>query len=358
MVQWFLSLPIQIQAALIGTTTTIVVLFLREMVFQIWHEKREARKNTLTIYRKYADPLASASVSLLWRLNEIFYQEGRGAFLKAQEPRTKFESYKRRSTLYRLGALMGWIRAFRRELSFLTTNNREQLPELENAIFNFEAALADGPHIEIERVEGLTKLWEIDLPKEPEKVSAIAVHLEQLIKRRLHTSNIQTVTLLTEQDQIDLCKQTADLICDHLKINSLNAEIIRETRARAIQRMAIREAWLYRDWQAGIGDLMIYETSTNDRRFEVIGYRGFETMLCGDNEEQKRWLQRLTNVVDDLDISGADRFDARTRQLRNTMVASAQIVKALAKVTKRYSGINSKTLELAQKIIDDNQQRT
>ena len=178
--------------------------------------------------------------------------------------------------------------------------------------------------------------------------------MEQLIKRRLHTSNIQTVTLLDEQDQISLCQEAADLICNRLTINPLGADIIQETRARAIHRMAIREAWLYRDWQAGIGDLMIYETSAGDRRFEVIGYQKFEAMILSGDEEQKRWLQRLTNVVDDLDVSGADRFDARIQQLQNTMVATPQIVKALAIATKRYSGINDKTLSVAEKIINDN----
>jgi hypothetical protein len=64
---------------------------------------------------------------------------------------------------------------------------------------------------------------------------------------------------------------------------------------------------------------MLRESPSHARRFDVIGYRKFEAMICEGSDEERRWLRRLANTIDSLDISGADRFDARVELLRTAV---------------------------------------
>jgi hypothetical protein len=91
------------------------------------------------------------------------------------------------------------------------------------------------------------------------------------------------------------------------------------------EAFAIREAWLYRDWQAAIGDLMLIESSTHDPRFSVIGYRTFEAMYRNQGEN-KLLLERLARVTEDLDVRGDPRLDARIDQLRSVHVTVARLI--------------------------------
>ncbi|MHC4518695.1 MAG: hypothetical protein ACYTAS_08920, partial [Planctomycetota bacterium] len=118
-------------------------------------------------------------------------------------------------------------------------------------------------------------------------------------------------------------------------------------------QISIRESWLYRDWQAGIGDLMIAKTSSGQRNFEVVGYKDFESMVLAGKKEEERWLARLKGTLDDLDVSGADEFDARVNQLRTTMIANAKLIRALAQVKTRQHLVSDKTLRIADEILRD-----
>ena len=41
----------------------------------------------------------------------------------------------------------------------------------------------------------------------------------------------------------------------------------------------MRQAWIYRDWQQAIGDVMIRDIKGPVRRFDIIGYGEFEALL-------------------------------------------------------------------------------
>jgi hypothetical protein len=326
-----------------------VGILLRDLILKSLQEKRLQKKKTFDIYLKYSDPLASSASSLLWRLNEIFYHPGRGIFLK--EPRTDFEIYKSISTQYRLASLLGWIRAFRRELSFLKINKKERLKSLKKAISFIESALADGPHIEKRRLEGLAELWGITLPRQSDIEVKISISLNNILQQKLHSAKVSVATELNQQDQYDICKKAAQVICRSLGIDWITEQIITETRARAIQMISIKESWLYRDWQAGIGDLMIKEVGHSSRAFDVIGFRDFEALKVSEDIENKRWLTRLNNIFDGIDVSIEDTFDARLQQLRNTMVATAKLVLALTDIQPHHHILLENTLNLAKEII-------
>jgi len=343
------SLDPTTKAALIAATVTLLGIFLRDLLFALLKERRERKETALSIYRTYADPLISSATSLLWRLNEVFNVRGRSTYLR--QPSTEFEQYKKISTVYRLASLIGWIRAYQREVSFLEPYGRRRLAALENAIRSLEAALADGPHIEIERVKGLAKAWDLRLPDESGKCDELGVLLNNVIKPKLHAEGVSLASELSDPAKEELCAQCAQVICKALGTSPILSDQVAESREEAVRSMDIREAWIYRDWQSGIGDVMIHQVTYGGRAFEVIGFAEFESLYLDSTREHAGWLDRLKRMFDDLDVDGDRRVDARIAQLEKTMFASAQLVVAMASIEKRHNVRLKDTLSLARELL-------
>lgn len=98
---------------------------------------------------------------------------------------------------------------------------------------------------------------------------------------------------------------------------------------------------------------MISEVSGANRRFDVLGFKGFERLLNSDDEETKRWIHRLVRVFDDLDISGADKFDARVVMLEHTFLATIDILVALTEIDKGRTAFAEGTLLEAKRVKGD-----
>ncbi|MGC1586005.1 MAG: hypothetical protein WA791_09905, partial [Rhodomicrobium sp.] len=96
----------------------------------------------------------------------------------------------------------------------------------------------------------------------------------------------------------------------------------------------IKEAYIYRDWQAAIGDLMITGVTAGPRRFDVIGYGVFETRYLDSQSIEpgvgdRRWFDRLESLFHDLDMSKTGLFDARRQQVENPRQACSELEKQL-----------------------------
>ena len=354
---WFTSLPFQVQAALIGVVSALAVVLLRDVavryLFDRRKERAEKRKAALTVYSTYADPLASAATNLFWRLREVFYEPERAAFLSLPEPITEYQIYKRNSTTYRLAALLGWIRALRRELSFFTIDDRTRLQSVERAMYKLESALADGAHVEVQRVEGLANLWGLKLPEDAKKKSAISVEIERAVKTQHNLAELTQVRKLHNDKQTEACVTAASILYRCLDQESpIGRAILQETLPQAVETLSVREAWLYRDRQAAIGDLMLNETASDRRRFEVKGYADFIHMM--DNKKSERqWLNLLNKMFQELDVFGSDDSDARVLQLKRTLIATAMLLSALARVKQRVGSVSKDTVAAAQIVLKD-----
>jgi hypothetical protein len=348
-------MDVKIQVALIGVAAALVTILIKDFGLHFWKEARAEKKSAVSVYRNYSDPLLSSAVSLFWRLRETLTDTGRGAYLKESGDDSHFDKYKFESTLFRLAVLIGWVRAYRREMTFFSLSVGEEIAPLNTALLSLEGALADGAHVETQRVRSASNLWNIPLPKEEKELSRIAVKVEQIIKSVGPTSGAGQDLLinLDEESQTELCQSIANYLCDQAAIDHLSPEIVSETRARAVRSLSIREAWLYRDFQSGIGDTMTREISGAARRFDVIGFKEFEALLYSDEDETKRWIARLVRVFDRLDISGADRFDARVQMLEMTFLATIDLLVALAEIDKGRSVNASATIEEAKKLKGD-----
>jgi hypothetical protein len=357
MIGWFSNLPVPVQAALIGALASIFVGILRDFASKWWSEKREAQKSAEDVYRRYAEPLGSAVTSLVWRLREVFSGDGRASYLIGQGPKTAFENYKLRSTYYRLAAVLGWLRALRRELWFFRLEGVGRLTAIEEAIGSFESALADGHHVELQRLDGLLRIWGMPSISDNQRRLRVAVDIKSCAKRAIQNARVTSATDIPPEPQLTPCKEIAELVCSRANLAAVTPEILLETRSRAIRQIAIREAWLYRDWQAAIGDLMIREATVGNRHFEVLGFGDFESMMLTPTESQFRSLSRIAMLFDQVDVDREDPFDARPEALRKLYRATAGMVQVMAEVPTSAAVIDVKTAAEARRILEKSDDR-
>lgn len=90
---------------------------------------------------------------------------------------------------------------------------------------------------------------------------------------------------------------------------------------------------IYRDWQAAIGDLVLKRNEKESRKFEVVGYKEFEQLYLSESSEHKKWLERASRLFKNLDVTVEERFDGRTRQLKDLYKTVYEILLALSKIS-------------------------
>lgn len=107
----------------------------------------------------------------------------------------------------------------------------------------------------------------------------------------------------------------------------------------------IKEAYIYRDWQQAIGDLLLVDVAGAPRRFDVIGYDRFETSFLSSLENDtphRRWIRRLDAVIAGLEPDKEDVFDARRNQLRRVLEASMRLQQVLEEKIKQYTKLTAR----------------
>ena len=155
---WWVGLA----SALIGVVGALLTPVVKDLFIQRANERRAKSNSQREIFRNYAAPLAAASEKLLWRFAEIFIEK-RHHFLKSATLPLVYNEYKRQSTLYRIASLLGWIRAIHLELSALPRGASGFLTPVSGAIAKIQSASADGPHVEIHRLERMCEIWDLSL---------------------------------------------------------------------------------------------------------------------------------------------------------------------------------------------------
>jgi hypothetical protein len=355
--KWFTT-PV-IVAAAITSLLTILGIVLKDFALKSLEERRSEQKAKSAIYERYSNPLVTSTISLLSRLHEILYQRHRPVYLLGEgintnpSPGGSFRAYKKISTMYRLAAVLGWIRACRREFSYLRVADPGDTKRVEEAIEEFEDALSNGSWIEKERVARLCELWRLC---EQEKlrglgsIQELGVQVDNLIWDHLESVKLDDVSLLDDASRQKLCRSIADCLSSHLKTNPVADASMDRSWPDAINIIGMREAWVYRDWQSAIGDIMLQSTQGDTRKFEVLGFGDFEQMLSAGSEKQKLALARLLAIFDDLNFSIEDRFDARPRQLRSIARASAKLIVAIHDVQGKDSIVPVRAVERAKEV--------
>jgi hypothetical protein len=336
-------------SALIGAISAIITLLLKDVIIQQWSEKRAKLDSQRAIFRNYAAPLIASSEKLIWRFSEIFI-DNRHQFLRSVTMPLVYNDYKRKSTLYRIASLLGWIRAIHLELSALPRGATGFKPPTSEAIGKIQSALADGPHVEVQRLEQLCTVWRLDISSlDDERKKKIAtraeVKLYELAGDKLERDSEHLRNMAGEQ-KTKLCQSMANFLCQELQRSTLGAGIIKETINQAIAAMSYREALIYRDWQDAIGDAMLEKDIDSVRRFRIVGYEKFEDIL----RENSHWMEVFRESIDDIDFESIDPNDFRAKQLKDLSVAVSGILISLSE-SEEKDLVNSSALEVAHKLV-------
>lgn len=282
------------------------------------------------LVRAYADPLLDAVTPLFYRLEEIITKKN-GSFLWADAPKIPFHEYKRISTLYRIAALLGWMRAIKRERSSLDPQ-QVQVGEENTLLFDIEVALADGDHVERQRVVELAALWKIEAIEE-DKQAYVASKIDVARAAYLVSEGVLSATDLTATAQLHLAGMCAEIF-QEFGDREVDPAKIEESAQEAAVILGIKEAYLYRDWQVAIGDMMLREEQGGIRRYGVIGYGEFEdrylaAMVGGQDTLDTRWFSRLEAIVHDLRMEREEFADARRDQLKRLHESARKLKAAL-----------------------------
>lgn len=354
--EWFRDLPIEIQTTLIASIVAVSVSifkdFVKDIFLWLWKESYEAKKTEITIFRAYSKPLAISAESLFWRLDEVLNTDGRGDFLIRKEIVTDFEDYKFKSTIYRLASLLGWLRAFRKELSYSVIFDLNKISEFEKSITSFKESLADGPHVELKILENVSKIWNVELPKDHKILESIVIAGTNLLKLKVKEYEVENIKELPDEKKIDLCRSIAETICNKIDINMISDDIISETKNSIINTVSIKDSWIFRDWQDGIGDFMLRESKIGVRNFEVIGFYDFENILLEQKNEDLRWIYRIEGLFKDLDVRGRDVLDFRKDQLEKVFKSTALLLQNLSRVESNHTYISPATKKKINTIIN------
>ena len=306
---------------LVGRDVVMALLLARQRRSQEIKDKTETHARARhDIVRLYADPLCEATKSLGFRLTEII-DRGPARYLLSDAPNSKFSEYKRISTIYRLAALLGWIRAFRRERSYLDPEDIVLVDRDVDPITIIESALADGQHVEAQRLDELLNLWKVPKDKLADigMQSRLAAEIDGTREGFLSEKNSFSASKLSKEDKIDLSRRCAELVSKSANVE-IPTDLVDACAEQASVFFGIKEAYIYRDWQAALGDLLILETTGGPRRFDVIGFGEFENQYIKAHtswSSEKRWFDRLEALFHDLDMTKTGIFDARRQQLRN-----------------------------------------
>ena len=358
----WISAPAILAAALTAVFTLVGILF-KDLFLKRLEEGRSDRRAETAIYERYSNPLVTSAISLLHRLNEILFKEHRPIYLQKRtrlaqgaDLHRSYLFYKRLSTAYRVAAVLGWIRACRREFSYLRIAEPVKAQDVDRAIESFEKALADGGWVEQERVLRLCELWQLGRMSPlgaNDGVERLGVKINNLLWDILDESHSakEDAAALRDEMKRDLCRRTADCITSFLSTNPVSDTSMDRTWPDAFNIITMREAWIYRDWQSAIGDLMTRTSELGARGFEIVGYGEFEQFAGSGTEQQKAALDRLLAVFDGLDLSIQDRFDCRPRQLRAVAEATAKLVLAIHRTQAKCSIVPNFAVSLAENMI-------
>lgn len=341
--EWIVSLLDGASPSFVGAVSGIGAFlgstFLKDVLIQVWRDRRADRAadrssqaEAVDVFRNYSDPMLMAAISLFWRINELKNMLGRGGYLKRGLDGDEFDKYKFVSTVYRLASFLGWIRAYKKEVVYFSHHDDGVLASLTSALNEFEADLASGEDVEMQRLLALADIWNFELPQDKGRCKEISVLLDINVRRLASELGAKELHSLVDLNgkEADFVAQVAEWLAGELRRDCASS-LRSQAPEMAMKAIRVRQAWLYRDYQIGIGDIMLQEAEGDGRRYEVKGFSEFESWLLNDHDDL-RWQNRLTSVFEGLDFSRSDSLDytdARLDMLDSAFSALMGVIEAM-----------------------------
>ena len=350
------TLIIELDSTLITAIVTAIVtvgLFIVKEAIENARNRRKSKQQKIDTFRAYTDPLKDASILLYERLMEIF--ENKAKFLYRQAPKNPYNQYRYISTLYRLCVVLGWVRATKKELAGVDLEDARQLQNIDASINAFQQSLFDNQFMEGERVRFLMKKWDLEhLELEDEEKDRMSEEIAQYIWGELAKHDKVYARQLDDEKQLIVLRKIAEMICTYCNSDMPHDEVLSETHRDVIRAISRTEAWIYRDWQVAIGEIMLEEVSGVNalRNYQVRGFETFEDMYLEyqqskgrgaveteqhqderfDEHVRNRWIGRIDRLFKNLNMNSMVTHDARIQQLRNVGSALLVMIEQLEKL--------------------------
>ncbi len=322
-------------SAFVGAAVALITIFVDGR-----RKRKERKRAEYHTYKRYSKPIMFATETLAWRLREVLMFKG--AFLLPDAPMNSFFKYKFDSTVYRLCALIGWIRAAKKEHSYIEGFDDAKSSDIRDAINSFQKVLADGSHVEVSIFEELSKLYGLEIKQITSLTrQEIGVEIERLVFKYIPDQVKKNVSNLEESKQIEMVKSIMDFICQKTNQDPLEEKLIKSKIGVSIDEIAREFCWIYRDWQNSIGDEMLIKLEDSYRYFDVIGFGEF--MKKHDNSD---WLKKVDNLFSNLDVSIDNRFDTRVSQVKRIYITLIKLIQELNKAIEDEQAISKKGLKI------------
>ena len=337
----------------IGAMTGLMTAIVTSFLIPFFQKKQERGEQRRSVHEKHAQPLAADAVNLLWRLNEILFK-GRAQYLREDAPATTFNVYKRISTCYRIAVILGWIRAIEQEQSYLFYGEEKSQTDLRRAVADLESALADSPHVEVHVLGRLAKLWDLVLPEDRDEVARIAACANaemQHVLAEYRLARYHDMLDLNGPRQLEAVRRIGAAVTTAMNRPPVEDAVLAATAAEALGHIAIRQAWIYRDWQQAIGALMIRPVEGAARRYDVLDYGSFEALVTEGTGAEKVWVDRLEAALVGIDAEQPDPTDFRIDQLHRVARATAALVCAIERLDLDRRILEADACELARKLL-------
>jgi hypothetical protein len=238
--------------------------------------------------------------------------------------------------------------ALQKELTLCNAQPDNSVAAMREALGNLEYALAEGGHIEKYKASRLAELWRLELTK----IDVAGRAIDPIIDRCRHEHSADSVAGLDPGQQTRLLREVAAALSRHSAATEVSLDLIEGTRKEAVAALTTREAWIYRDWQAAIGDWMLIQDSDGVRRFDVRSYRSFVAAEMQPGADDKEWLTRLHEVTDALDVQSDPLHDARIEQLRQLYSAVATLILRFHDAEPELSAVGARTVVSAKAMSD------
>jgi len=321
-------------SAFIGSATALITLYIQGK-----RKEREKQQVEYDAYKKYAKPIMLSAETLAWRLREVLMFNG--AYLLPDAPMNGFFKYKFDSTVYRLCALIGWIRAAQKEHSYLEGFDNAKNSDIREAVSEFQKVLADGSHVEVSIFEELSKLYGLEEKAISDQIrQEIGVGIEKIVFEYIPDQVKKNVSSLEQTDKIKMDSSILKLISEKTQQDSMDENAIIDKIDVAIDEIAREFCWIYRDWQNAIGDEMLFRLEGSYRYFDVIGFSDFST-----KHEESEWLKKVDNLFSNLNVAIDNRFDTRVGQVKRIYVTLITLIQELNKAIDNEQAISSKGLK-------------
>lgn len=336
---YFLNLPLPAQLFIIGLSITLLSSLIAALVTNYLQKKRtdSVRKlEDLKTAKKYAKPILESLISFGYRLREIF--SSRHSFLLDTSASNKFNEYKLISTFYRFCAVLGWIRAYRKEHLYFDFHEDDFSKQVDNAISRFQSHIADGHFIELLRVKKLCKIfWDIDIEEklEEKELEALGFKVETIIDKFLADidNSFKYPIDLDETNQVVLLSKLLGIINQKIKREEISKRIIEEKVSSGTQAISILSTMIYRDWQNAIGDFMLKRLDSAPIRYEIKSFKEFDEYFRKDfSSEKNEWMLRAYRLFHNLDTDIDDQYDSRRIQLIKIYGGVIEVLEVIANI--------------------------